>query len=68
MTAAMVLLGMPITFLVTMALLPLWSAVERRFGTESVGHSGPAAWCFWLVFLIYFAAAWALARPFRDRR
>jgi hypothetical protein len=63
-----VLLGVPVTFFATIALLPLWSTIERRYGIESVGHSGPADWCFWTVFVIYLAAALAIARPFRVRR
>jgi predicted PurR-regulated permease PerM len=35
-------LGTALTFL----LWPLWSWVEAVFGIESLGHSGPAAWCF----------------------
>ena len=35
-----VLLGVPVTFFATIALLPLWSAIELRYGIESVGHSG----------------------------
>ena len=63
-----VLLGVPVTFFATIALLPLWSAVERRYGIESVGHSGPADWCFWTVFAIYLAVALMIGRPFRVRR
>jgi hypothetical protein len=66
--AAIVVLGVPVAFVMTIALLPLWSAIERRYGIESVGHSGPADWCFWLVFVIYLGAAWAVARPFRVHR
>lgn len=25
---------------------PLWSWIEAFTGVESLGHSGPAAWCF----------------------
>jgi hypothetical protein len=58
--AAIVLLGLPITFAATIALLPLWSMIERRYGIESVGHSGPSDWCFWVVFGVYlFLAATA---------
>ena len=63
-----VLLGVPVTFFATIALLPLWSAIERRYGIESVGHSGPADWCFWTVFAIYLAGALMIGRPFRVRR
>ena len=63
-----VLLGLPVTFFVTIALLPLWSAIERRYGIESVGHSGPADWCFWTVFVVYLAVTLGIVRPFRVRR
>ncbi len=68
MIAVIVLLGVPVTFFATIALLPLWSEIERRYGIESVGHSGPADWCFWVVFVIYLGVALAVARPFRLRR
>jgi hypothetical protein len=54
---AIVLTGLPITFAATIALLPLWSMIERRYGVESVGHSGPADWCFWVVFAVYLLLA-----------
>ena len=63
-----VLLGLPVTFFVTIALLPLWSAIERRYGIESVGHSGAADWCFWTVFVVYLAVTLGIVRPFRVRR
>ena len=63
-----VLLGLPVTFFVTIALLPLWSAIERRYGIESVGHSGPADWCFWTVFVVYLAVTLGIVRPFEVRR
>jgi hypothetical protein len=67
---AVVLIGMPVTFAATIALLPLWSMIERRYGIESVGHSGPADWCFWVVFgaYLFVAAIVALAvrRPARQ--
>ena len=68
MISVIVLLGVPVTFFAAIALLPLWSEIERRYGIESVGHSGPAEWCFWVVFLIYLGVALAVARPFRLRR
>ena len=70
-TIAIVVLGVPITFAVTIALMPLWSMIERRYGIESVGHSGPADWCFWTVFGVYLFLAAMLAigmrRPARGR-
>ena len=66
-TGVIVLLGVPVTFFTTIALLPLWSTIERRYGIESVGHSGPADWCFWTVFVLYLGVALAIARPFKVR-
>jgi hypothetical protein len=43
-------LDLPVSFLLTIMLLPLWSTIERRWGIESVGHSGPATWCFVTVY------------------
>ena len=67
MIGVIALLGVPVTFFATIALLPLWSEIERRYGIESVGHSGPADWCFWVVFVIYLGVALAVARPLRVR-
>ena len=47
--AGIVILGVPVTFVLTMMLVPVWSAIERRWGIESLGHSGPAAWCYLVV-------------------
>jgi len=67
---AIVLIGIPITFAATIALLPLWSMIERRYGIESVGHSGPSDWCFWVVFGVYLFVAALVAlgvrRPARQ--
>jgi hypothetical protein len=57
MTAAIVLIGVPISLAATFALMPLWSMFERRYGIESVGHSGPSDWCFWVVFGVYLCLA-----------
>ncbi len=46
---------MPLTFIGTFALYPLWSWIESRYGIESVGHSGPADWCFWTVYALLVA-------------
>ena len=36
----------PLGVVVTLALLPMWRWLEERYAIESVGHSGPAAWCY----------------------
>jgi len=62
--------SVPVTFAAIIALLPLWSMIERRYGIESVGHSGPSDWCFWVVFGVYLFVAALVAlgvrRPARQ--
>ncbi len=36
----------------TIALLPVWSWLEEATGIESVGHSGPAGWCYLVTYSI----------------
>ena len=55
--AAILLACLPIAFFVTILLLPLWSWVEATYGIESVGHSGPADWCFAATYVLVFLAA-----------
>jgi hypothetical protein len=40
------LVGIPLGLLVTIVLQPVWSWLEAAYGIESVGHSGPAEWCY----------------------
>src|SRR5262249_35759848 len=47
-----IVISLPIAFWLTILLLPLWSWIEDTYGIESLGHSGPADWCFSVVFLI----------------
>lgn len=66
-TLALMLLGIPLAYVLTVLLFPFWAWLETRTGIEAAGHSGPAAWCFWLVYFLMLAAcalgAWrAIAR------
>ena len=46
---------LPAAFILTILLLPLWSWIEATYKIESVGHSGPADWCFWAVYALLAA-------------
>ena len=46
------LISAPIAIFVTIALIPLWSWIESTFKIESIGHSGPALWCYWVGYII----------------
>ena len=40
------LLALPLALILTFVLLPFWNWFEAVSGIESLGHSGPANWCF----------------------
>jgi hypothetical protein len=44
------LLLVPMALLLTLLLLPLWSWLEAGLAIELVGHSGPASFCYALVY------------------
>jgi hypothetical protein len=46
------LISVPLSIVTTFLLIPLWSWIEASTGIESIGHSGPAEWCFAVVYLI----------------
>jgi len=65
-SAGLLVLLVPVTFIVTIILFPLWSWIEDTFNIESVGHSGPADWCFIVVYALLVGSVipgfWALRR------
>ena len=54
---SIVLIAAPLSILTTILLLPFWSWIEATIGIESIGHSGPAEWCYAVVFLVMVASA-----------
>ena len=48
--------AVPVALAVTLLLYPVWSWLERTTGIESVGHSGPASWCYLAVWVPMAAA------------
>ena len=46
------LLSIPLAAAITILLAPFWTWIETTYGIESIGHSGPADWCFEAVFMI----------------
>jgi len=43
---ALTAVAVPVALAVTLLLYPVWSWLEPATGIESVGHSGPADWCY----------------------
>ena len=54
---AILVVCMPVAFIGTFLLSPLWSWIEKTYGIESMGHSGPSDWCFYLVYGLLSAVA-----------
>ena len=52
LAAGFCLACVPLAFALTIALMPVWLRIEVHYGIEAVGHSGPADWCFWLVYAL----------------
>jgi hypothetical protein len=46
-----VLLSLPLALVLTVVLSPFWNWFEALSGIESMGHSGPADWCFVATFI-----------------
>ncbi len=46
---------LPPTGIVTIALAPVWDRFESATGIESLGHSGPAGWCYAAVYGVLLA-------------
>lgn len=65
---AIVLLALPPAVAATVVLMPLWSRIEASTGIESVGHSGPATWCYLASWVGLSALLAALAARVARRR
>ena len=63
--AGIALIALPCAFIITFFLMPLWSWIEARFQIESVGHSGPAGWCFLVVYGVLLTS-WLILALKRD--
>jgi len=66
------LVAVPVALAVTLVLFPFWSWVERTTGIESVGHSGPASWCYLAVWVpmaiaLVLPPLWRLAQALSRR-
>lgn len=55
------LLTLPFAFALTIATFPFWRWLDLNTSLESFGHSGPAEWCFWLVYGILLVAGLGVA-------
>ncbi len=52
---AIIVIASPVSVVITIFTLPVWSWFEAFTGIESVGHSGPSEWCYAVVFFLLVA-------------
>ena len=43
---------LPAAVIAAILLFPLWSWIEATYQIESVGHSGPADWCYEVMYVL----------------
>jgi hypothetical protein len=61
---------MPVAIGITLYMTPLWLWVELNYQIESLGHSGPAEWCFVAVYglLVFVCLATLVLLRLTDRK
>jgi hypothetical protein len=57
----------PVAIILTLLTWPFWGWVEEVTGIESLGHSGPADWCFCAVYTLCAAAGIVLLIKLRRK-
>ena len=64
----LLILLLPGAFITTIMTFPFWRWFEKVTGFESYGHSGPAEWCYWLIyFLLIFITGILRYMKMKDR-
>lgn len=59
---ALVGLSVPVSIALTILLFPFWRWIEETFSFESIGHSGPAEWCYVATYLVLCISLLSCAR------
>jgi hypothetical protein len=59
---------LPVSLVITWLLKPAWNAFEASTGIESMGHSGPATWCYFAVHATLLAVSAVAVGFLRARR
>jgi predicted PurR-regulated permease PerM len=64
------LVAAPVAVVAAFLMSPFWSWFEKKTGVESIGHSGPANWCFLATYLLILSLTLMIVvwlRGFDDR-
>jgi hypothetical protein len=63
----LIIICIPMAFIVTVLSNPFWLWIESTFSFESAGHSGPAEWCYIVVYISLVAASWLIWLYIKNR-
>ncbi len=59
----LLLLCAPVAVVLTILTASFWAWVEAAFGVEAYGHSGPAEWCYLVVYgVLVVGCTWGWSR------
>jgi len=65
---SLIIICLPLAFIITVFTNPFWLWIENTFSIESVGHSGPAEWCYITVYLLLICASGLILLKLRNRK
>jgi len=57
MAFVLAIICIPLAFIITVFSNPFWLWIEKTISVESVGHSGPAEWCYITVYLLLISSS-----------
>jgi len=64
----LMIICIPLAFIITVFSNPLFLWFEKTFSIESVGHSGPAEWCYIAVYLLLVTASVLILLKIRNQK
>ncbi len=66
-TLGILIAAAPLSLVSTLLMIPAWRWLESAHSIESIGHSGPAAWCYVASYLVWAALLAGIAMGIRAR-
>jgi len=65
---ALGIICIPTALIITVLSNPLVLWIEKTFSIESVGHSGPAEWCYIAVYLLLISVSGLILLKIRNQK
>jgi len=64
----LIIICIPLALIITILSNPLFVWFEKTFSIESVGHSGPAEWCYITVYLLLISLSGLILFKIKNRK